>query len=163
INGRALKSVEIAKTAIKARNGFISVPKMKVHHLTRVTLGIKNNMGFLKKPAIYMHRKIGQKLVDLLCFIKPKLTIVDGIIAGNLSEMFPKPVRHGVIVASDEVIASDFVATLLMNIDPLEVEHIRLAMETFGLKVEDIEIIGELEVREYSLSILSSILKRLKI
>lgn len=163
IDGKALKSVEIAKTALKARDGFISVPKMKVHHLTKVTLGIKNNMGFLKKPAVYMHRQIDQKLVDLLNFISPEITIIDGIIAGNLSEIFPKPVRHGIMIASDDVVACDFVATMLMNIDPFQVDHIRLAIESRGLKVDEIEIIGRAEVRNYSLSILSRILGKLKI
>lgn len=163
INGKALKSVKMAKTAILARNEFISVPKMKVHHLTKVTLGIKNNMGFLKKPAVYMHTSIDQKLVDLLRFTRPRLTIIDGIIAGNLSEMFPKPVKHGVMVASDDVVACDFVASWLMNINPLEVEHIKLAMEETGIKAEDIEIVGEIEKKNYSLSLASRILGKLGI
>ncbi len=163
IGGKVLKSVEIARTALEARRGFISVPKMKVHHLTKVTLGIKNNMGFLKKPAIYMHPQIDQKLVDLLNFICPKITIVDGVVGGNLSEMFPKPIKHGVMVASDDVVACDFVATSLMNVNPFEVGHIRLAIESRGLNVEEIEIIGEAESRKYSLSLLSKFLGRLKI
>lgn len=160
INGKALKSVKMAKTAVFARNRFISVPKMKVHHLTKVTLGIKNNMGFLKKPAVYMHHRIEQKLVDLLQFTKPRLTIIDGVIAGNLSEMFPKPVKHGVMVAGDNVVACDFVASLLMNVNPSEVEHIRVAMEVENLSAEDIEIIGKLEVMSYSLSLSGRILRK---
>lgn len=163
VNGEALKSIEIAKTALKARNRFLSVPKMKVHHLTKVTLGIKNNMGFLKKPALYMHPKISQKLVDLLHFTKPNLTIVDGIIGGSNSEIDTKPVKHGVMVASDDVIACDFVSASLMGFDPREIEHIRLAMESFGLSAEDIEIEGKLDARRYSLSFLSKLLGRLGI
>lgn len=163
VDGKALKSVKMAKTAVLARDRFISVPKMKVHHLTKVTLGIKNNMGFLKKPAVYMHPGIDQKLVDLLRFTKPRLTIVDGVIAGDLSEMFPKPVKHGVMVASDNVVACDFVATLLMNINPYEVEHIRAAMELFDLQAEEIEVVGKIEPREYSLSLISRFLGRLRI
>ncbi len=164
INGKVLKSVRMAKTAIKARNNFLSVPKMKVHHLTKVTLGIKNSMGFLKKPALYMHPKISQKLVDLLNFTKPSLTIVDGVIGGSNSEMDTKPVSHGVMVASDNVVACDFVAASLMGLNPFEIEHIRLAMESLGLSVEDIEIQGKLNGRkDYSLSLLSRILGRLGI
>ncbi|MDK2795041.1 MAG: hypothetical protein PWQ58_240 [Archaeoglobaceae archaeon] len=164
INGKALKSVQIARTAIKARNNFLSVPKMKVHHLTKVTLGIKNSMGFLKKPALYMHPKISQKLVDLLHYTKPSLTIVDGIIGGSNSEMDTKPVKHGVMVASNNVIACDFVSAGLMGFDPNEIAHIRLAMESFGLSAEDIEIEGKFgEKKNYSLSLLSKILGRLGI
>lgn len=163
IDGKALKSVKMAKTAVLARNRFISVPKMKVHHLTKVTLGIKNNMGFLKKPAIYMHPGIHQKLVDLLQFTKPQLTIIDGVIAGNFSEMFPKPMKHGVMIASDNVVACDFVGATLMNINPYEVDHIRIAMESFGLKAEDIEVVGKIDSKEYSLSFTSRFLGRLRI
>lgn len=163
IDGKSLKSVKMAKTAVLARNRFISVPKMKVHHLTKVTLGIKNNMGFLKKPAVYMHPGIDQKLVDLLHFTKPKLTIIDGVIAGNSSEMFPRPVKHGVMVASDNVVACDFVAALLMSLNPYEVDHIRIAMESFGLREEDIEVVGKIEPKDYSLSLLSRFLGRFRI
>ncbi|MCS7119027.1 MAG: DUF362 domain-containing protein [Archaeoglobaceae archaeon] len=163
ICGKVLKSVKMAKIGLEARNKFISVPKMKVHHLTKVTLGIKNNMGFLKKPAVYMHLGIDQKLIDLLKFTKPRITIIDGIISGNLSEMFPKPLKHGVMIASDDVVACDFVASLLMNINPFEVGHIRLAMENFELKTEDIEIIGNFETKKYSLSLFNRFFSRLKI
>lgn len=102
VSGKTLKDVRIARTAFKALNKpFISLPKLKVHGLTRATLGIKNNMGFLKKPAIYMHFKIHQKLVDLLKLFNPALTIIDGVVGGTSSEMRTKPVKHGVMVASN--------------------------------------------------------------
>lgn len=160
INGKALKTVKMAKTALEARNRFISVPKMKVHHKTIVTLGIKNNMGFLKKPAIYMHPRISQKLVDLLQFTKPPLTIVDGIIGGNLSESSTVPLEHGVMVASDDVIACDFVCSRLMGFNPRSIKHIRLAMDSFGISEEDIEIEGTLVKKKYSLSLLNRLFGR---
>lgn len=163
INGKALKSAKVAKTAIDARNRFISVPKMKVHHLTKVTLGIKNNMGFLKKPAVYMHIGINQKLVDFLEFANPKLTIIDGIIGGNFSEISPKPVKHGVMVASNNVVACDFISSMLMGFNPIEIEHIRLAMENFKINSEKIEIEGSAEVQKYTLSLLSRFLGKLGI
>ncbi len=62
VGGGALKSVKVSRPALNARKeGYISLPKMKLHHLTKVTLGIKNNMGFLKKPAVYMHPQNSQK------------------------------------------------------------------------------------------------------
>ncbi len=168
VGGRALRSVKVAETAIRAAEvGYISVPKMKVHHLTTVTVGIKNNMGFLKKPAIYMHRNIHQKLVDLLKIFKPSLVIVDGVIGGEQSEMRSRPVRHGVMVASDNVVAADYVAAKLMGFNPMEIEHIRLAMEAVGLAEGDIEILSDCKVEElikpYSLSISSRVLGRLGI
>lgn len=143
LGGEILKSVKVARPALDAKKeGYISLPKMKVHHLTKVTLGIKNNMGFLKKPAVYMHPRIHRKLVDLLGFFQPSLTIVDGIIGGTNSEMNTKPVKHGVLVAGNNVVAVDVISAKLMGFQPDEVEHIRNAMERFGVSENEIEVIS---------------------
>ncbi len=154
VGGKVLKEVKIAKTALKAvEKPFISLPKMKVHGLTKVTLGIKNNIGFLKKPAIYMHFRINQKLVDLLNLFNPALTIIDGVIGGETSELSTKPVKHGVMVASDSVVAADIVASKLMGFD--DVEHIKIAAREFGIdSIEVNQDIEEFKVN-YSLSFLS--------
>jgi len=167
IGGKALKNVKVAKKSLEARKSYLTVPKLKVHHLTTVTLGIKNNMGFLKKPAIYMHRNIHQKLVDLLDFFKPSFTIIDGIIGGTNSEMRPKPVKHEVMIASDNVVAADIVAARLMGFDPSEIQHLKLAMEKYSISEKDVEVVSnpgiDKLVREYSLSISSRMLRRIGI
>lgn len=160
VNGKALNNVKMAKTALEARNKYISVPKMKVHHKTVVTLGIKNNMGFLKKPAIYMHPRISQKLVDLVNFTRPPLTIVDGVIGGDKSESNTVPLKHGVMVAGDDVVACDVVCARLMGFNPRSIKHIRIAMDTFGISENEIEIDGELIVKRYSLSLFNRIFGR---
>lgn len=160
VNGKKLKRLEIAKSAFKKE--FISVPKMKVHHLTKVTLGIKNNVGFLKKPAIYMHADIDEKLVDLLNVFWPKVTIVDGIIGGNYSEMSTKPLKHGVVVAGDNVVAVDYVASQLMGFK--DVRHIRIALERYKISEDEIETSRDVEKlkKQYSLSFFSKVLCNLE-
>ena len=143
VNGRVLKKIEIAKSAVG--RGILSLPKMKVHTLAGVTLGVKNLMGLLPKPAIYMHRRIHEKLVDLLSVIKPEFTIVDGVIAGERDEMFPKPVKLGVVVAGEDVISVDAVSSYIMGFDPLKIPYIRMAHE-IGIgngDISSIEVIGE--------------------
>ncbi len=159
VNGRALKDVEIAKTALNAIDGFVSLPKMKVHCLVKVTLGIKNNMGFLKKPAIYMHFKIHQKLVDLLKVFNPTLTIIDGIVGGAGYEMSTQPVKHGVIVASKNVVIADIVASYLMGFKPEEIKYLKMAIEEHdidirGLNLEEYQHL----VKNYSTSFLGKAL-----
>lgn len=166
INGRELERVKVSKISLEAREkGFITVPKMKVHHLTKVTLGIKNNMGFLKKPAIYMHPNIHAKLVDLAEFFQPSLTIIDGVIGGTNSEMNTKAIHHGVLISSDNVVAADLVASKLMGFTVAEVEHLRLAMERFGVVEKDIEVVCNSDIeklvrRDYRLSLGSRILSK---
>ncbi len=144
VNGKALKEVEAGRSILKAmKSPFISLPKMKVHTLAVTTLGIKNNMGFLKKPAMYMHLKIHQKLVDLLRILNPALTIVDGVVGGAGSESSTTPVPHGVMVAGDNVIEVDAISSYLMGFDPEKIGYIRKASEEFGVDLEGIRVRGD--------------------
>ena len=147
VGGKSLKSVEVSKPAYELAAGkpFVTLPKLKVHHLVKATVGIKNNMGFLKKPAIYMHPRINTRLVDLLGVFKPALTIVDGIIGGEGYEGNTKPVKHGVMIASDNVVECDAVAAYLMGMEPLEIGYLSQAYDRgFGeVRIEEIEVIGE--------------------
>ncbi|MDI9646394.1 MAG: DUF362 domain-containing protein [Archaeoglobales archaeon] len=160
VKGKKLRRAEIAKSVFNKE--FISVPKMKVHHLTKVTLGIKNNIGFLKKPAIYMHACIDEKLADLLKVFWPKITIVDGIIGGNYSEISTKPLKHGVIVAGDNIIAVDYVASQLMGFK--DVGHIRVALERYKISEDEIETSRDVEKlkKQYTLSFFSQMLGTLE-
>jgi uncharacterized protein (DUF362 family) len=170
VKGKALKSVEISKPAYQLAAGkpFISLPKLKVHHLVKATLGIKNNMGFLKKPAIFMHPGINTKLVDLLSVFRPALTIIDGIIGGEGYEGNAKPVRHGVMIAGDDVVACDAVGAYLMGLDPMDIGYLRQAFERGSgeVRIEEIEFIGEkpeLLRKKYRFSTFSRVLGFLRI
>lgn len=168
VNGKVLKEVGTARTALKAINGpFISLPKLKVHGISGTTLGIKNNMGFIKKPAVYMHLKIHQKLIDLLNLFQPALTIIDGIIGGNTSEIYTTPLEHGVMVASDNVVAADAVGSYLMGFEPLDIGYLRIAFEEFDMSWENTKIeysgnIDELR-KDYSLPFWSRALGSMRI
>ncbi|MFO7967123.1 MAG: DUF362 domain-containing protein [Archaeoglobaceae archaeon] len=141
VNGRVLKEIEVAQTALKAiNNPFISLPKLKIHGIAGTTLGIKNNMGFIKKPAVYMHFSIHQKLIDLLKIFQPALTIIDGIVGGNVSELYTKPIEHGVMIASDEVVAADVVGSYLMGFNPADIGYLKIAFEELALTWDDIKI-----------------------
>lgn len=165
VNGKALKEVEAGKSILRAMNSpFISLPKMKVHTLAVTTLGIKNNMGFLKKPAMYMHLKIHQKLVDLLHILNPALTIVDGVVGGAGSESSTTPVPHGVMVAGDNVVEVDAISSYLMGFEPEKIGYIRKASEEFGVDLDGIKVKGddpeELRV-DYSRNFLGRVLGKL--
>ncbi len=91
------------------------------------------------------------------------------MIGGTNSEMRPKPVKHGVLVAGDNVVAVDVISAKLMGFSPKEeVEHIRYAMERFGVREEEIEVVGNpgierLVRKDYRLSLGSKFLGRLGI
>jgi uncharacterized protein (DUF362 family) len=141
-NALELKSVKIAKTALLC-NAIVSIPKLKVHRLATVTLSVKNLMGTLHDKGI-MHSNIHEKLIDLFRILNPRFAVVDGIIAGEGGEIGSTPVKMGVIIAGNDLIAVDAVCAAIMGFNPMSIGYIKKAHE-IGLGTGDlnnIEVIG---------------------
>jgi len=110
----------------------ISVAKMKTHSCTVATLCIKNLHGlntWEDKKGIHK-ADLGQKFVDIVKAIKGKLrlSVVDGICA--MEGQGPSggfPVDMGLVLAGDNIVAVDAVASACMGIDPMEVPTTQIA------------------------------------
>jgi len=137
-NGKALKKVRVAKTALEC-DAIINVPKIKTHHSTLVTCSLKNMKGVL--PAREKHvthlSGIHQAIVDVNKVVRPDLNIVDGVLSmeGN-GPSFGKPVATDLIIAGFDPVAVDSTVCRAMGIDPKEVIHVWLAAEQ-GLGIMD--------------------------
>jgi uncharacterized protein (DUF362 family)/Pyruvate/2-oxoacid:ferredoxin oxidoreductase delta subunit len=134
-------------------DGLISLPKLKTHALTRFTGAIKNQFGcvpgllkgqyHIKLPDPY---DFATMLVDLNTLIKPRLYIMDGIIAmeGN-GPRSGKPKKLSVLLFSSDPIAIDSIACKIINLDPESVPTSKPG-EQANLGVyhyESIELVGE--------------------
>ncbi len=142
-NPLALKRVRVAKTALE--RAIVSVPKLKVHRLATVTLGLKNMMGALESKGSLHNGRLHENIADLASVLRPSLTVIDGIIAGEVHETSRCPVEMGLVIASADPVAADAIGALVMGIDPREVKHLVLA-ERKGLgtlRLEEIEVVGE--------------------
>lgn len=112
---------------------FINVPILKHHHLTELTLSMKNLMGICGGNRGSMHFNIGRKLVDLTDFINPELTIIDAVrvllrhgpVGGSLNDVLE---MKTVIVGTDPALTDTF-ACSLMKKDPFSIPYIREARE----------------------------------
>jgi len=143
LNPLTLKRVKIAKTALESM--IISVPKLKLHRLTTVTLGIKNMMGVLATKGSMHNGRLHANIADLASVLKPSLTVIDGIIAGEGHETSRNPVKMDLVIAGTNPVAVDAVGAAVMGISPTEVKHLVLA-EKKGLgtcRLENIEVIWE--------------------
>jgi len=141
---------------------YINVPKFKTHSMTTVTLGIKNQWGFVaQKDRIADHNYLlPRKLVDILACLRPDFTLIDAREATQHGH-YPSQrlldrilVPYGLIIGGDDVVSIDAVASHLMGFSWREVEHLRLAHER-GLGTADldqIEIIGDLDRHRKELS-----------
>ena len=130
---KALLSVRLPVTILEA-DVFITVPKMKTHVMTTVSLGLKNQQGILlwnDKKKCHL-ADIHQKFPDLYRVVKPNLAIIDGIYAlqgqGPYS-FFPNDVIKdmNVIIAGSDLVAVDSVASAVMGFNPLDVLTTRIA------------------------------------
>jgi uncharacterized protein (DUF362 family) len=145
-DGIILRRVEIASPMLDA-DVVINIPAMKTHFETLVTLGIKNYHGIIPdRYKIMFHKdEISQKLVDIHKAVRTNLNIMDGIVGmEGLGPRLGSSVPMNLVLASSDVVSLDAVACSIMDIDPGEVETIRLA-DTQGVgvgRLDSIEVMG---------------------
>lgn len=142
-HARSLDRVGLSRTILEA-DCLIDLPKLKCHSMADVTLGIKNLMGAVIPDKMIMHRDIHDRLTDLATVLRPKLTIIDGLIGSERHETAGAPVKTDVIVAGRDVVATDAVGAQVMGIDPASVNHIVWSGER-GLgehRAEHIAVVG---------------------
>jgi len=125
---------------------YINVAKLKTHMNTTVTLGLKNQKGLISdnlKKLIHLEG-LHQPIVELAKAVKPNLTIIDGIVGieGDGPLLSGKKISSNVIILSNDVVAADAIACKVMGINPLDVEHLRLAHQA-GIGIIDPQIEGE--------------------
>lgn len=131
---------------------LISLPKLKSHPWTRITIALKNFIG-LQDDA---HRLIDHdymlehKIADLQEIIRPSFIAVDSIEAGELKMLTPIPYHMGAIFMGTNPVAIDAAACAVIGFDPYDVPHLRLCHER-GLgpiDMKDIELGGDFPLDE---------------
>jgi uncharacterized protein (DUF362 family)/Pyruvate/2-oxoacid:ferredoxin oxidoreductase delta subunit len=143
--GRQNKRFTVAKGVLDC-GGLISICKLKTHGFEKYTGALKNQFGCV--PGMLkgeFHVKVpdaenfARMLLDLNAFINPRLYITDAVMAmeGN-GPNGGDPVKLGLLLVSDDPIASDRVACHIMNINPDIVPTVRLGGE-LGYGTADME------------------------
>lgn len=138
IQGKNVKVI-LPKMLLDEVNCFISVPVLKVHVMTNVTLSIKNLWGCYPDPMRCLHHKyLSRKLTLITKLLKPKLIIMDGIYAlDGHGPMYGTPKKMNLILSSDNPVVADTIGASLMGMPLLKVEHILMA-EREGLGITDL-------------------------
>jgi uncharacterized protein (DUF362 family) len=123
--GHVIKQFTIAEGALDT-DGIISLSKFKTHALTRFTGAVKNQFGcvpgMLKGEfhgRLNKMDKFAAMLVDLNRFLRPRLHIMDGIVAmeGNGPHNGKTKAMKALLFSTDPV-ALDAIACRLAHLDP---------------------------------------------
>jgi uncharacterized protein (DUF362 family) len=132
---------------------FITMPVIKTHALTYFTGSIKNQWGCVPRfDRIALHYTLDQLLVDLNRILKPRLSIMDGIVGvEGRGPTNGKPRRMDLVLGSNDTVALDATAMRLVGLDPRKCRHVVMAGEAGqGMFLEkDIEIDMNIE-RDWS-------------
>lgn len=129
INGEVIKQWSLYRDYLDA-DKTINLPIAKHHSLGRLTLGMKNLMGVMGGERGTLHNDFQRKLIDIDRAILPTLTIIDayriltanGPVGGNLTHV--KQPRT--LIMSPCVVSADY-----------------LALDLFGVKVDDVSLVSE--------------------
>ncbi len=149
-NGIVLHDVYLAKPVIQT-DIVINAPKLKTHVLTKMTGAIKNMFGAVpggQKSILHRNgsnpERFAALLTDIYSVVTPKLTIMDAVtgIGGFWREQ--DKISPGLIIASEDGVALDAVASIILGIEPLKVPTLRIAEERgLGIASPDrIDLIG---------------------
>lgn len=141
IQGKKVK-VQVPDLLVDGIDCFISVPVLKVHVMTNITLSMKNLWGCYPDTMRGLHHKyLSRKLTLLTKVIKPKLVLIDGTYALNgHGPMFGEAVRAYLLIAANNPVVADAFGTAIMGIPVSRVEHILMA-EKEGLGTTNLDTV----------------------
>jgi uncharacterized protein (DUF362 family) len=152
--GKVIQKVKVP-ALLKQFDYIISIPVMKTHMHTQVTLSIKNMKGLLwrKEKARFHqlrcdgeitrgHRELDLAISEMALVLFPHLAVIDGTVGmEGMGPAYGTPKKAGIVVVGNNPLSADAVATRLMGFDPWDVPHLKLLAEK-GL--------GEIELRKGS-------------
>src|SRR2546426_2385755 len=116
---------------VLAADFIVSMPKVKTHHWTGVTLSMKNMVGIVPGcrygwPKNVLHwAGIDESILDICATVRPNLVIADGIIAMEGDGPLNGSTRHlKMILIADDPVATDSMLARALGVEPSEVKHI---------------------------------------
>lgn len=138
--GRAIKKLRVCRDVIES-DFVVTLPVMKMHMHTGVSLSVKNMKGCLwrrSKVKLHMlppvngshHKSIDVAIADMSSVLRPHLAIVDGTVGmEGLGPSAGQAKPLDVVLASADAFAADAVACQLMGTAAERVPHLQIGAE----------------------------------
>lgn len=149
--GRIVKSLTVTKSVTDA-DVVITLSKLKTHGMMTFTGAVKILFGVipgLLKAEYHLKmanvKAFAELLVDIATWVKPSLSIMDGIIGmEGHGPSAGKPRNIGALLISTDPFALDVVATDLIGLKPEKVPTIMVARERgFVSRLNEVELKGD--------------------
>jgi uncharacterized protein (DUF362 family) len=125
--------------AILESDFIVSMPKVKAHHWSGVTLSMKNMFGVVPGakygwPKNILHwRGIQESILDICATVPVHFVIADAIVAMEGNGPLNGTARSlSQLVLSDDPVAADATCARLMGLDPHKIAHIRTGATFLG-------------------------------
>lgn len=146
-----LKKIIIPEPVLKT-DFLISVPVMKTHSITKITLTLKNMVGAINEVMMQRLHYCGieQSIADINKVIKPDLGIIDATYAmEGLGPVYGDKVILNTCIGGFDLVSVDAVGARMMGFDPYEIKHIVLSEKRGCGTIKPRKIIGKLITRNF--------------
>jgi uncharacterized protein (DUF362 family) len=126
VGGREV-SVHLPRLLVEEMDFTISMPVLKVHAMTTVSLSIKNLWGcYPTSLRLLEHREIDRKLTLIAKLIKARFGIVDATYGLDKHGPIEGEAKFlGKFIASNDLLALDTACAQMMGFDPSKLLHLR--------------------------------------
>src|SRR3989475_6278573 len=120
-------SVRLARLLVEEVDFTISLPVLKVHAMTTVSLSMKNLWGcYPTDLRLLEHKQLDRKLVLISRLIKARFGIVDATYGLDKHGPMEGEARFlGKFIASNDLVALDIACARMMGFNPDQVLHLR--------------------------------------
>jgi uncharacterized protein (DUF362 family) len=143
VDGKQI-TVELPSLLLHEVDVFITLPVPKIHAMTGVSLGFKNQWGCLgDKMRVTQHPYFDSAIVAINKLVKTKLCIFDGsYFLDYTGPLMGEAIPMNLIVAGDDVGAASLACCEIMQVDPLSIGHHRVARREgmFPLSLDQVEL-----------------------
>nr|MDO8081418.1 DUF362 domain-containing protein [Candidatus Freyarchaeota archaeon] len=128
IQGKRVK-VQLSRFLLERVDCIISVPVLKVHVMTGVSLSIKNLWGCWPDTLRALHHKnLNHKLALITKLLKPKIAVIDGIYSlNNHGPVYGKAKKTNIIISSNNPVVADSLGANIIGIPVEKAKHILIA------------------------------------
>ncbi len=108
---------------------FVTLPVPKIHAMTGVSLGFKNQWGCLPTTMrLRNHPDFARTVLAINKLVRSRVALFDGTYFLDRSgPMIGEPIRMDLLIAADDVGAGTLICCYLMGLDPGRIRHLRMA------------------------------------